>query len=210
MQKYCPHRLVRSRTPPFHGGDRGSNPLGDTQRKTRVIWSGFFFLKSQGELNPKGSPESRRRWRYNGQVMSGYPTKLGGHDLTLPGKNESSCKSPAFCANWKPLFFLRLNIFSNYGEETGFLENSLCKTFPASSLTVAMFPTVCLGSKNGAQGPSFCIPFFGFWEKKGSNLAFLIFLKKGSNLAFLIFLFTSNNPTQPLFLVFRRFERKCI
>ena len=24
-----PHRLARSRTPPFHGGDRGSNPLGD-------------------------------------------------------------------------------------------------------------------------------------------------------------------------------------
>ena len=23
-----PHRLVRSRTPPFHGGNRGSNPLG--------------------------------------------------------------------------------------------------------------------------------------------------------------------------------------
>ncbi len=25
----CPHRLVRSRTPDFHSGDRGSNPLGD-------------------------------------------------------------------------------------------------------------------------------------------------------------------------------------
>ena len=25
----CPHRLARSRTPGFHPGDRGSNPLGD-------------------------------------------------------------------------------------------------------------------------------------------------------------------------------------
>ncbi len=24
-----PHRLAWPRTPPFHGGDRGSNPLGD-------------------------------------------------------------------------------------------------------------------------------------------------------------------------------------
>ena len=24
-----PHRLARSRTPDFHSGDRGSNPLGD-------------------------------------------------------------------------------------------------------------------------------------------------------------------------------------
>ncbi len=28
-QDSCPHRLVRPRTPPFHGGNRGSNPLGD-------------------------------------------------------------------------------------------------------------------------------------------------------------------------------------
>ena len=26
-----PHRLVWPRTPPFHGGDRGSNPLGDAK-----------------------------------------------------------------------------------------------------------------------------------------------------------------------------------
>ena len=25
----CPHRLARPRTPAFHAGDRGSNPLGD-------------------------------------------------------------------------------------------------------------------------------------------------------------------------------------
>src|SRR5688572_19869092 len=30
----CPHRLARPRTPPFHGGDRGSNPLGDTNSPT--------------------------------------------------------------------------------------------------------------------------------------------------------------------------------
>ena len=27
----CPHRLAWPRTPPFHGGNRGSNPLGDTK-----------------------------------------------------------------------------------------------------------------------------------------------------------------------------------
>ena len=26
-----PHRLARSRTPAFHAGDRGSNPLGDAK-----------------------------------------------------------------------------------------------------------------------------------------------------------------------------------
>ncbi len=25
----CPHRLVRSRTPAFHAGNTGSNPVGD-------------------------------------------------------------------------------------------------------------------------------------------------------------------------------------
>lgn len=28
----CPHRLARPRTPAFHAGNRGSNPLGDVNR----------------------------------------------------------------------------------------------------------------------------------------------------------------------------------
>lgn len=31
-----PHRLARSRTPPFHGGNRGSNPLGDASPNSRL------------------------------------------------------------------------------------------------------------------------------------------------------------------------------
>ena len=33
----CPHRLARSRTSPFHGGNRGSNPLGDAPDFIEVI-----------------------------------------------------------------------------------------------------------------------------------------------------------------------------
>ena len=29
VTEYRPHRLARPRTPAFHAGDRGSNPLGD-------------------------------------------------------------------------------------------------------------------------------------------------------------------------------------
>lgn len=32
-----PHRLARSRTPAFHAGDRGSNPLGDANNKNRGL-----------------------------------------------------------------------------------------------------------------------------------------------------------------------------
>jgi hypothetical protein len=42
-----PHRLVWSRTPPFHGGNRGSNPLGDAifNRNPRIVYMRFgdFF-----------------------------------------------------------------------------------------------------------------------------------------------------------------------
>ena len=31
-----PLRLARPRTPPFHGGDRGSNPLGDAKQITDI------------------------------------------------------------------------------------------------------------------------------------------------------------------------------
>lgn len=32
-----PHRLARSRTPPFHGENRGSNPLGDVSSVNRLL-----------------------------------------------------------------------------------------------------------------------------------------------------------------------------
>ena len=40
---YCPHRLARPRTPPFHGGDAGSNPAGDAN----FLFSScrLFFLR---------------------------------------------------------------------------------------------------------------------------------------------------------------------
>ena len=39
------HRLARSRTSPFHGGNRGSNPLGSTKVIQATGNSGFFFAK---------------------------------------------------------------------------------------------------------------------------------------------------------------------
>jgi hypothetical protein len=45
-----PHRLARPRTPPFHGDNRGSNPLGDANivplshlmpRCRKQTWAGF-------------------------------------------------------------------------------------------------------------------------------------------------------------------------
>ena len=43
-----PHRLAWSRTPPFHGGNRGSNPLGDANIKTTqialAVWVVFVCL----------------------------------------------------------------------------------------------------------------------------------------------------------------------
>ena len=56
-----PHRLVRPRTPAFHVGDRGSNPLGDTSiiiEKPRHR-SGLFFFGSL--IRPRTS----RFWREN-------------------------------------------------------------------------------------------------------------------------------------------------
>lgn len=45
VQKCCPHRLAWPRTPPFHGGDGGSNPPGDV-RIEKGSYSGVtpFFL----------------------------------------------------------------------------------------------------------------------------------------------------------------------
>jgi hypothetical protein len=40
-----PHRLARSRTPAFHAGDRGSNPLGDATKHIKafsIVLEAFF------------------------------------------------------------------------------------------------------------------------------------------------------------------------
>lgn len=51
-----PLRLARPRTPPFHGGDRGSNPLGDANNQSGTVRydtealeksRAFLFLLSQ-------------------------------------------------------------------------------------------------------------------------------------------------------------------
>ncbi len=39
----CPYRLARSRTPPFHGGDRGSNPLRDAILLRGKRMAGHYF-----------------------------------------------------------------------------------------------------------------------------------------------------------------------
>jgi hypothetical protein len=57
----CPHRLAWSRTPAFHAGNRGSNPLGDANyiNKLRFIviaacgvdgsTDGFFILEDPAQ-----------------------------------------------------------------------------------------------------------------------------------------------------------------
>ena len=39
----CSHRLVWPRTSPFHGGNRGSNPLGSTKIKKSPVSTGLFY-----------------------------------------------------------------------------------------------------------------------------------------------------------------------
>ena len=41
----CPHRLVRSRTPDFHFGNRGSNPLGDAFLPSSTNPANGLFLR---------------------------------------------------------------------------------------------------------------------------------------------------------------------
>ena len=40
----CPHRLAWPRTPPFHGGDGGSNPPGDVREKRELHVCNSLFL----------------------------------------------------------------------------------------------------------------------------------------------------------------------
>ena len=49
-----PHRLARSRTPPFHGENRGSNPLGDAKFKWCLhenVSTIFFILRKFVHVN---------------------------------------------------------------------------------------------------------------------------------------------------------------
>ena len=55
-----PHRLARSRTPAFHAGDRGSNPLGDANKinslklsYTEIIFGNNPDIKSFGIKNSR-------------------------------------------------------------------------------------------------------------------------------------------------------------
>jgi hypothetical protein len=57
-----PHRLARSRTPAFHAGNTGSNPVGDANnfRELRLIrWLPFVFGVTRPE--PDGRGRARRR-----------------------------------------------------------------------------------------------------------------------------------------------------
>ena len=57
-----PHRLARPRTSPFHGGNRGSNPLGDAKldSSTSIVWN---CLKNDGgsgfQIPPSRQPALR-------------------------------------------------------------------------------------------------------------------------------------------------------
>ncbi len=46
----CPLRLARPRTPPFHGGDAGSNPAGDanSDHKKTLGDPGLFYYSAAG------------------------------------------------------------------------------------------------------------------------------------------------------------------
>jgi hypothetical protein len=52
---FCPHRLVRPRTPAFHVGNRGSNPLGDAKfiveepwlRSRLFFWGGIGMMREE-------------------------------------------------------------------------------------------------------------------------------------------------------------------
>ena len=47
-----PHRLARSRTPAFHAGDRGSNPLGDaTFLPKRLATAAGLFIFKPGDFH---------------------------------------------------------------------------------------------------------------------------------------------------------------
>ena len=42
--QFCSHRLARSRTSPFHGGNRGSNPLGSTKFILKPFFGKAFLF----------------------------------------------------------------------------------------------------------------------------------------------------------------------
>jgi hypothetical protein len=50
--KSCPHRLAWPRTPPFHGGDAGSNPAGDAISPSEFFVSLSLSLSLSLSKNP--------------------------------------------------------------------------------------------------------------------------------------------------------------
>ena len=65
-----PHRLVRSRTPAFHAGNTGSNPVGDANTRTGTEgypWCPFFFACYQcthmgGKIEFSGQVLLEKQW----------------------------------------------------------------------------------------------------------------------------------------------------
>ena len=53
-----PRRLARPRTSPFHGGNTGSNPVGDANKTKDLLESGHFAVGLKGFDNRKSLLES--------------------------------------------------------------------------------------------------------------------------------------------------------
>ena len=85
----CPHRLARPRTSPFHGENRGSNPLGDASLRCYAASSGYrpgrFFVSKVNFVHSKrrlseevlNENEERRRTGPNQLYVSAYPAVSG-------------------------------------------------------------------------------------------------------------------------------------
>ena len=75
-----PHRLARPRTPAFHVGNRGSNPLGDAKlilRKPHFLLGLFYFL---GQGHPRLCREATRvrsSWASSKEIPLGTPERKG-------------------------------------------------------------------------------------------------------------------------------------
>lgn len=45
LKRTCPYRLAWSRTSPFHGENRGSNPLRDAILRQGFVWQANFLME---------------------------------------------------------------------------------------------------------------------------------------------------------------------
>jgi hypothetical protein len=66
----CPRRLARPRTPPFHGGDMGSNPVGDAKPYQGFcpFTLGHFDLEKQTDCAAIRSDKTTRTWNLVVQI----------------------------------------------------------------------------------------------------------------------------------------------